>query len=279
MIYFGILVLLSTYALASILPENKVLIHLSSKNEGLSEAQYHQVIDKVDRIYRPMVEKRGKKLTIHRLWDSPVVNAGATIKGHEWILRMYGGYARHPLITEDGYTLVMCHELGHHLGGAPKKIFENGLPGWPTNEGQADYFATLKCLREIFKEDKNAELIKKVEVPKSAYIKCSAVFKNEEEVAICLRTIISAMAVSQVSADIRNRTNPSLDTPDLSIVEQTFDKHPVPQCRLDTYVNGAICPVEMTRELSVKDETKGTCHMENGHTEGIRPFCWFKPRK
>jgi Zn-dependent protease with chaperone function len=54
---------------------------------------------------------------------------------------MFGGLARDPLVTKDGFSAVICHEIGHHIAGAPRKGFS-----WASNEGQADYFATTKCL-------------------------------------------------------------------------------------------------------------------------------------
>jgi hypothetical protein len=33
---------------------------------------------------------------------------------------MFGGLARHELVTDDGFMMVVCHETGHHLGGAPR---------------------------------------------------------------------------------------------------------------------------------------------------------------
>src|SRR5688572_21732024 len=97
----------SLTAESSILPENNLAIPVHNKNEGLTEIQYNKVIDKVESVYRPIIEEMGIKLTVNRLWESPRVNAGATKKGKEWIINLYGGYARHPLVTEDGYALVI----------------------------------------------------------------------------------------------------------------------------------------------------------------------------
>lgn len=139
---FGLV--LSYSSIASILPENSKVIPVSDKNAGLTEVQYEEVIFKAESFYRPILEKMGRKLTINRLWSDPRVNAGTTKKGNEIIINLYGGYPRHALATMDAYLLVICHELGHHLGGAPRKIFSSGERGWPSTEGQADYFATLK---------------------------------------------------------------------------------------------------------------------------------------
>lgn len=264
-------------AAASILPENSLAIPISEKNEGLSEAEYNKVIDKVEAVYRPIIEDLDQKLTINRLWEDPRVNAGTTKKGSEIILNMYGGYARHASLTEDGYALVMCHELGHHLGGNPKKIFDSGSTGWPSVEGQADYFATLKCLRKVFRKDDNEEAIAGKEIPVLVKDKCTSVFKSGWEVALCIRTTLAGLSISAISADIRNTDMPTVETPDPTVVDETYEAHPVPQCRLDTYFQGSLCPVSSARPLSLSDEIKGACHRAL-HPEGPRPLCWYKDK-
>jgi hypothetical protein len=274
---FILLFLFTQTVTASILPPNNLAIPVGQKNEGLSLEQYNEVIDKVEAVYRSIVEKMGKKLTINRLWKNPRVNAGTTKKGNEIILNLYGGYPRHTLATPDGYALVICHELGHHLGGIPKKIFDSGLTGWPSAEGQADYFATLKCLRKVFRHDDNVAIVSKIDVPKLVHEKCTVPFPEEWERAMCMRTTMAGIAVSGISADIRNTSLPSVETPDETVADETLDDHPLPQCRLDTYFQGSICEVSSYRSLSDQDEVQGACHEKNGHSEGGRPLCWFKP--
>lgn len=266
-------IMFSSLTYATIVPENNLAIPTNHKGEGLSDLQYHTVIDKVESVYKPIVEGLGNKLTINRLWENSRVNAGATKKGNEWIINLYGGYARHSLVTEDGYALVICHELGHLLGGTPQKTEAT----WASTEGQADYFATLKCLRKVFRQDNNVQYVTQLNVPTMVSEKCSKSFKTDWEIALCKRTSVAGLSVSAISADIRNTDIPAIETPDTAIVEQTFEDHPEPQCRLDTYFQGSICEVSSVNALSSKDESEGTCHQINGHETGVRPTCWFKP--
>src|SRR5690606_8921942 len=134
-------------------------------------------------------EHRGR-LNAIKEWDDGTVNAYADRNGGTWNIILYGGLARHPAITEDGLALAACHELGHHIGGAPKKSTYFGS-SWITNEGQADYFATLKCLRKYFRNDNNAQIVAKLEIPDSVRKKCSKQFSNKDDNLICQR---SAMA-------------------------------------------------------------------------------------
>lgn len=114
---------------------------------GMTQKQFNEVLDLVQKIYAPEVAAHGGELRIERLWEDATVNASASRAGGLWLLHMYGGLARHPAMTQDGFALVACHEMGHHVGGAPKGGW---LMRWASKEGQSDYYANLKCLRRVF---------------------------------------------------------------------------------------------------------------------------------
>jgi hypothetical protein len=191
---------------------------------------------------------------------------------------MFGGLARHPAITEDAFATVVCHELGHQIGGAPKKKDPTAGSAWASNEGQADYFATLKCLRRVFAADRNVDVIKKLNVPADVKKRCSDNFSNPEETAVCIRTTVAGIALGNLFKDLSGGTKAlSISTPDKSVVKVTFDAHPEAQCRVDTYFQGSMCDKALSEDVSDKDENIGTCTKRNGDSVGNRPLCWFKP--
>jgi hypothetical protein len=258
------------------LPENGLRIPISEKTSGLTEAQYHSVIDKVEKVYSPIVKSYGALLKIDRKWESDVVNAGTYRDegAYHLHINLYGGFARHPFITEDGYALVICHELGHHIGGAPKKII-NGKKFWASTEGQSDYFATLKCLRKVFAEEDNIAVVSEMNVPDVVREECDH-FPAKWERALCIRTSLAGLSVSSVNADSRKVPPPQFETTDTKVVEKTYDAHPVPQCRLDTYFQGSVCEVPSFKTVSQNDETTNTCHESLSHRKGLRPRCWYR---
>ncbi len=279
---------LATNALACIdqknglgfLPQNNFKIPVGMKRTGgLSEEQFNKVIDKIEELYSPIVSNLGGKLVIERKWDDATVNAYAQRQGKNWNVSMFGGLARHSTITEDGFALVLCHEIGHHMAGAPKKgggtIWGGGA--WASNEGQSDYFATTKCLRKAFLNDNNTDIIATLNAPKELFDGCEKTFKKKEEIEICVRGGMSGMSVANLFAALRNGPAPKFDTPDPAVVGKTDHAHPATQCRLDTYYQGAICDVADTIAFDDKDETIGACHKANGDSIGLRPLCWFKP--
>jgi hypothetical protein len=274
--FFPLFLFASFAVHSSPLPPNNLSIPVSEKNAGLSERQFHQVIDRVEAVYRPLIEREGRRLSINRLWESTIVNAGTLPRGKEIIINLHGGYARHALATEDNFALVICHELGHHYGALPKKTNEQGQSIWASTEGQADYYATLKCLRKVFEKEDNLAVMAGVEIPRLVKEKCD-VFPLDSERAICQRTSLAGLSTAKISAAVAAASTISFDKPDTTIVEKTFEAHPRPQCRLDTYFRGSFCEVSSTLALSMTDEATGTCHENSGYTEGTRPLCWFRP--
>ena len=244
-------------------------------NGGLTEDQYNSIMDRIQSLFGDVVKQRGGTLVINRLWTDDTVNSSAEQQGNQWIINMYGGIARHPDITYEGEALVACHEMGHHLGGAPK---EGGLGGaWATDEGGADYFATLKCLREFFAKDDNGTVVASSQIDPLVTKNCEAQFKSESDQLICKRISLSAESVSYLFQDLsQESTRPRFDTPDTSQVNTTNDDHPATQCRMDTYFNGAICHVDVSVPNSDTDFKAGAC-VQGVDDVGFRPRCWFQP--
>jgi hypothetical protein len=259
------------------LPENNMYIPVGTKsmNGGLTQAQFNAVITKVETIYSPVVANMGGKLVVERRWTDGNVNAYAKRDTPKvWTVQMFGGLARHQTITTDGFALVLCHELGHHIGGAPKKKSINSP--WAGSEGQSDYFATLKCLRHVFLNDNNAAIVKSLAAPAYLVAACKKAF-NKDDVNICIRSGMAGASVAALFASMDNSKAANFNTPDTHVVSQNFDDHPDTQCRLDTFFQGAICTKSFNEDVSQKDEIVGTCHQVTGFTSGLRPRCWHKP--
>jgi hypothetical protein len=257
-------------------PENNVRISQWDKaTNGMTEEKFLAIVARVSDLYAPIVKEKGGKLQMNNNWSDDTVNAYAQRTGNTWTVNMFGGLARHPLVTDDGFMGVVCHELGHHLGGAPKK--GGWLGAWASNEGQADYFATLKCLRRVLEKDDNIAIASQMQVDAEVVTKCETIYKSSSEIALCQRVSMAGKSLASLLGSLGGTGKVEFTTPDKTIVKKTNDNHPAAQCRLDTYFNGALCDRPILDELDNKDATKGTCVKSDGHTEGIRPLCWYKP--
>lgn len=268
---------------AGFLPPNDMKIPVGDKSvrgmsggNGITESQYNEIMDRIQKIYGPIVQQQGGNLVINRLWNDATVNASAQRQGNSWIINMYGGIARHPDTSYEGQALIACHEIGHHLGGAPKISAVFG-GNWASNEGAADYFATLKCLRLVFGQDDNSKIIGKTNIDPVAKSNCLSQFPNQQDQDLCMRISMSDESAAYLFQALKkDSTRPKFDTPDKSEVARTDDNHPATQCRMDTYFAGTICPVAVSAPLSDTDFKAGSC-VQGVDPIGWRPRCWFSP--
>jgi len=254
-------------------PENNLRISQWDKaTNGMTKERFLEIVASVSDIYAPIVKARGAKLVMNNNWDDDTVNASAQEMGKTWMVNMYGGLARHPLTTDDGFALVVCHELGHHIGGAPRKG-----SSWASNEGQADYFGSMKCLRRVLEKTDNVSIVSKMKIDPEVTKQCQTIYKNEGEIALCQRVAMAGKSLGSLLGELGGNSNVSFTTPDKSVVKSTNDAHPKAQCRLDTYFNGILCDKSYDQDVDKNDPKVGTCIKRDGYTVGMRPLCWYKP--
>jgi hypothetical protein len=257
------------------MPENNLKIGVHDKGtNGMTEEKFNAIIDRVSAVYAPIVQSKGATLDMIKNWDDGTVNAYAHRDGDVWHVSMFGGLARHQLTTDDGFMLVVCHETGHHLGGAPKY---GAGSDWASNEGQADYFGTLKCMKRVLENDDNVSIVSKMQIDAEATKQCQSVYKNANEVALCQRIAMAGKSLGMLLGDLGGNSKVNFNTPDKKIVRRTNDAHPAAQCRLDTYFSGGLCDKSYTEDVSEDSPIPGTCIKRDGYKVGVRPLCWYKP--
>ena len=88
---------------------------------------------------------------------------------------------------------------------------------------------------------------------------------------------MSGLSLAGLLSSLGGGGDPHFDTPDLSRVKKTSDEHPAAQCRLDTYLQGALCTQSVSTPLSDHFPAHGTCTKSQGYIVGMRPLCWYKP--
>ncbi len=262
-----------------ILGANQTLTVSEDPVNDVTEAQFLAAIDKVRKIYTPVFAKKGQKLEIIPKWNDKTVNAFARRIGDVAEVQMFGGLAQHEKMTIDGFMLVICHETGHHLAGAPMSTLGNiagyGIPRWMANEGQSDYFATTKCAREVWKDEDNAAIVEKMNVPSVVTERCQKGFDKSEDINLCKRSAMAGLALANTLGSMNDLPTSSFETPDPQIAKYTKSSHPQAQCRLDTYFAGAVCGASKDVAFTNNDPTIGACAQEKGAVLGVRPLCWY----
>lgn len=287
-------VFITLQAQATFVPDEEIKFGMMSRGpSNISEAQFNEIIQRVQSAYEGTVKAVGGNLFISGEWKSETPNAYARQVFGAWMVQITGGLARRPELTPDGFTLVLCHELGHHLGGFA--FTSTGfLPMfiWAANEGQSDYYATQVCARKLWGPEKEINASFRNSVSSFVIDKCDSVWSAREDRDLCYRITAAVESLSQTMAGIVGKSVPDFTTPDTTVVSKTNNKHPAVQCRMDTGLQGALCPAAFNEKIIPGKDTKGgtsgieaekeaarySCTKSSGYTVGLRPTCWFKPR-
>ena len=229
----------------------------------------------------------------------------------------------------DAFSIVVCHEVGHAIGGPPyyggsgKKIDFNALlssaqerDSVAASEGQSDYWATSHCMATLLEHENNEAWLEQHPVDATKYRTiirdCKLAWGTDSQAAArCVRIAAASTELIQsmqkygyqkaIEEDDKNIANggmrrfgkkareagPYLPQPDeyedRKAPSTLYNKYPAPQCRLDTYIAGAMCPIDfhaaidhtamsVNSKLAMKD---GACLLEGANPKGARPDCWF----
>ena len=240
----------------------------------------HTAITEFKKVFTPYVrEKIGKELIVINKWEEARVNAHATKdEFRNPVIIINGGMVRHPLMKKEGIYFILCHELGHFFGGAPKQFRgRSEIRSWSSAEGQADYFAATKCLPKLFShldssgyhDNLQADSVNQKEVDKI----CSD--------RTCSKILLAGLSATRVFASLKPWwKEPQFETPNKSSVGVITLDHPDPQCRLDTIVSGSFCE-NREEDFHPTDPKVGACVKTELLTniQGSRPTCWYKNQK
>jgi hypothetical protein len=144
-----------------------------------------------------------------------------------------GGLARRDFVTVDGVALIVCHEIGHGLGGWPTQLSDPHV----SIEGQADYFATKDCLQQFFLlwSDDN------VTVTAEIMQLCQQYYQTPLELKLCYRSM-RAIRERELKFATEGATT-SIFTPSTEVATELNRQagvYPSYQCRIDTYVHAAL---------------------------------------
>lgn len=133
---------------------------------------------------------------------NPRVNAEVVKENGLVAIVVWGGMISHPKMTAHTFYLLLCHELGHFLGGPPLK----SRTGWSSTEGQSDYYSAISCVKDLGLDEG--------------------------------QFIDAALALTSIYAEVTKQAPPRLDVCDESVATRTNYGYPTIQCRLDTLLAG-----------------------------------------
>ncbi len=210
------------------------------------------VLDSFIDEFKTDISQRGGTFHIMRDWSDGAVNAWAWRIGQEYWMEVPGGMARYGIINEEAFLSTLCHELGHLLGGAPQRHDIS-------YEGQADYYAPMKCMERILTK------LQAREKSVALNLNCHGKF--------CGNRFLGIQSLTRYYAEIAKDPVPSLKTPSSTVVSRTERSHPKAQCRFDTMIAALRC--NDRKSFDSKDPNIGACSVP----DSARPLCWFNPKE
>lgn len=246
---------------------------VSHSASGITKEVFEEVLERFKGHYEKDFTSQGLEIDFTMDWNNTWYNAQTGWSGPKKVRFFFSGeLARGKYMTPDGLLFVACHEAGHHFGGLPKKT-------WATAEGGADYYAALKCMRSILKNDPMNLKAEELELHEGVRAKCREVYPDTEDYLICLRT---AKAGEDMTRAFEFRSSKKENTEsmffhELPAVSESLTGYPSRLCRAETAFQGSICNKGPEFPVSFTNEAEGYCHENNGDTFGMRPKCWFKP--
>lgn len=237
-----------------------------------------QILQDAKTIYEKEALTEFKKPLYFKIVTSPVVSASAHHEETFISVDVYTGLLQSPKLTPDSLRMIVCHELGHLFGGAPRK---NIPPEWDgpvgpdgfsllSSEGQADYYAGSSCFKRMLKLEKTT--LKRNDfsrVGPELERKCKVVAGlRGEALEICYRSALAGLDFLKLTFDFPI----SCEEHDDSIAPALIrDFYPDRQCRLDTIINAGLCPKETPLSMNPSEASVNSC----ASTYAIRPACWF----
>ena len=201
-------------------------------------------------IYGPIVKaERHVDLKLPLNEEFPEMAAGVSLYKDIAVIGLGIDVHRKQSMTEDAYVAMLCHEVGHLLGGKPYssntlKPSNDWVSDTPSSsEGQSDYFAG-SCLKKYYSSgnDNSTAVI----VPDRIKNLCSSKYTNSNDVNICLRSAKAGYEVMMYIASIYEQFGPdsTMPRPNMNLSEadgvSAARMYPSLQCRFDTYLAAAL---------------------------------------
>ena len=211
--------------------KNNYEIHLEEATTSeVNQAKFYSITSEIYKLFSQT------NILVNYEWDKPYFTAYAHEESaHNFSINFWGGLARIPDMLEETWAFIVCHELGHILGGEPHLSIETLR--WASSEGQSDYFAAQICLPRYFKSKIKSNIEQQDYLPFELGL-CLKRYEKTEDQSICLQILRAQRGFVAINRYMQNDEDYEFNR------EVEFNNNssmPTLQCRMNTITDGATC--------------------------------------
>lgn len=244
-------------------------------NASVDKFDYLKVINALNSIYAEKIADQGGHLKFVLSETPGAPNAYAAKKAEgSWEITVISSFLSLSHQTVPTLGIILCHEVGHFLGGKPYVVGKQltaAVRAWAPKkmsvEGQADYFATSECIKNLAKKIPDLFINNKglLNIPSTQ--ECHRSYTSEQEIKLCNDILTATHQTILVYQQILEQLNiPSIffSRIENATSERTLDlvgEYPELDCRYETFIKGTLCSSLNVNEC---DDLKWG-----------RPACWF----
>lgn len=242
---------------------------------SIDRADYFKLTSALEGTYAEQIRSLGGhlKFTLKEMKASPNAFAAKRADG-TWEVTVIESLLTLEEQTKSTLGIILCHELGHFLGGEPYVVgiqltpaVRSRAPKKMSCEGQADYFATSECIKTLARKLPDLFSDNKGLLNPLMAQECDQNFENKEDKNRCRETVIAShqtvlvyqkmLREMNVPESFFGRTNNDQSDRVLNSVGE----YPSLDCRYETFINGTLC----------SGLSENECH----DAKWARPACWF----
>lgn len=244
-------------------------------NASVNKTDYVRISNALKSIYADKIREQGGNLKFVLSEASGAPNAYAAKKGEDsWEITVVSSFLNLSHQTIPTLGIILCHEVGHFLGGKPYVVGKQmtaAVRAWAPKkmsaEGQADYFATSECIKNLANQIPDLFVSNKglLNLPSSQ--ECRRSYTNEKEIKLCNEILTAshqAILVYQQILDQLSVPNSFFARIQNAASDRTLDlvgEYPELDCRYETFIKGTLCS---SLNINECDDLKWG-----------RPACWF----
>ncbi len=247
--------------------------HLSQAS--IDKADYLQLTRTLETTYAEQIRSLGGKLkfTLKESTDSPNAFAAKRVDG-TWEVTVVETLLSLKEQTKSTLGIILCHEIGHFLGGEPYVVgiqltpaVRSRAPKKMSCEGQADYFATSDCIKNLGQKLPDLFSDNQGLLNPSMAEECNQNYEDQEKKNQCLETLVAShqtVLVYQKMLQAMNVLSGFFGRIENERSDRTLNhvgEYPSLDCRYQTFINGTLC--------------SGLSENECNDAKWARPACWF----